>query len=370
MKHIIYTAFILLLASACSKPAPSPAPGTEQYGRYIFFSQQVGTKADLIESAAAMDQFGVVGFKYEGTWAAKNASLTPNVFYDDNGNPVKTETLTCNADGTADYAPLQGWSSFKNYAFFAYYPISHRDQTDHEAIALVNLDGTPYTAGVPAIKYTMNQSDLKASMVDVMTAPALPLAPPPAPQYTDLFWKSATENNTTGEVTFSFAHRLSSLGLKVKNSSEGSILINSVEFIVFGIGYSEIVIPLDGSSVQKTTASLSATLPLTLGEGGEILDTEDVKEIEISDKLIFIPQEAGLSVRVQIEYTRLPIIGYPAWEDSATITLPESGSLSTTLTEGTRHLVHLNFTDSEVEIKPGFTEHDWVDIPDVEDTFN
>lgn len=354
MKHIIYTAFILLLASSCSKPAPSPETEKEQYGRYIFFSQQVETKASLIESAAAMDQFGVVGFKYEGTWAAKNASLKPNVFYDDNGNPVNTETLTCNDDGTADYAPLQGWSSFKNYAFFAYYPM------DHQAVTLVNLNGTPYTAGVPAIKYTMNQSDLKASMVDVMTAPA----------HTDLFWKSATENNTTGEITFSFDHRLSSLGLKVKNSSEGSILINSVEFIVSGIGYSAIVIPLDGSSVQKTAASLSATLPLTLGEGGEILDTEEVKEIEISDKLIFIPQEAGLSVKVQIEYTRLPITGYPAWEASATITLPESGSLSTTLTEGTRHLVHLNFTDSEVEIKPGFTEHDWVDIPDVEDTFN
>lgn len=352
MKHIIYTAFILLLASACSKPAPSPETEKEQYGRYIFFSQQVGTKADLIESAAAMDQFGVVGFKYEGTWAAKNASLTPNVFYDDNGNLVNTETLTCNEDGTADYAPLQGWSSFKNYAFFAYYPI------DHQAVTLVNLNGTPYSAGVPAIKYTMNQSDLKASMVDVMTAPA----------HTDLYWKSATENNTTGEVAFSFAHRLSSLGLKVKNSSESSIMINSVEFVVSGIGYSAIVIPLDGSTVQKTAASLSATLPLTLGEGEEGLTT--LQEMEIADKLIFIPQTTALSVQVRIGYTRVKPTGsdYTGYTD--TVTLPGSGSLTTTLTEGTRHLVHLNFTDSEVEIKPGFTEHDWVDIPDVEDTFN
>ena len=361
MKHIIYTAFILLLASACSKPAP--APGTEQYGRYIFFSQQVGTKAALIESDEAMNRFGVVGFKYEGNWADNKASLTPNVFYDENSAIVTTETLECAGEGIASYAPLQGWSNSKKYAFFAYYPM------DHQAVTLVNLNGTPYTAGVPAIKYTMNQSDLKASMVDVMTAPALPLAPPPAPQYTDLFWKSATDNNTNGEITFSFDHRLSSLGLKVKNSSDGSIMINSVEFIVSGIGYSAIVIPLDGSSVQKTAASLSATLPLTLGEGEEGLTPS--QEIEIADKLIFIPQTTALSVRVRIGYTRVAPTGsdYKGYTD--TITLPGSGSpLTTTLTEGTRHLVHLNFTDSEVEIKPGFAEYDWVDIPDVEDTFN
>ena len=108
-----------------------------------------------------------------------------------------------------------------------------------------------------------------------------------------------------------------------------------------------------------------------MGEGEEGLTPSQEIEIEIADKLIFIPQTTALSVQVRIGYTRVAPAGsdYTGYTD--TVTLPAgSGSLSTTLTEGTRHIVHLNFTDSEVEIKPGFTEYDWVDIPDVEDTFN
>lgn len=358
MKHIIYTAFILLLASSCSKPAPSPETEKEQYGRYIFFSQQVGTKADIIESAAAMDQFGVVGFKYEGTWAAKNASLTPNVFYDDNGNLVNTETLTCNDDGTADYAPLQGWSSFKNYAFFAYYPM------DHQAVTLVNLNGTPYTAGVPAIKYTMNQSDLKASMVDVMTAPA----------HTDLFWKSATENNTTGEITFSFAHRLSCIEVKIRNSSECLINIKSIKVILSGITHSEIIIPLDGTEETKPSldSPLSAELPLSgIAETGDMIEpsnNEPSNNIVFDDKLILIPQENPVSIRVEIIYDRYRnTTGYL----DHTVTLPniEQPALTTILNRGIKHQVQLNFTDATVEIS-GLADTGWTETHNIEDTFN
>lgn len=357
MKHIIYTAFILLLASACSKPAPSPETEKEQYGRYIFFSQQVSTKADLIESAAAMDQFGVVGFKYEGTWADKKASLTPNVFYDDNGNLVNTaETLTCNDDGTADYAPLQGWSSFKNYAFFAYYPID-------QAVTLVNDDGTPYTAGVPAIKYTMNQSDLKASMVDVMTAPA----------HTDLYWKSATNNNTNGEITFSFAHRLSCIEVKIRNSSECRINIKSIKVILAGITHSEIIIPLDGTEETKPSldSPLRAELPLSgIAETGDMI--EPSKYIEFDDKLILIPQENPVSIRVEIKYDRYRnTTGYLDGYLDHTVTLPniEQPALTTILNRGIKHQVQLNFTDATVEIS-GLADTGWTETHNIEDTFN
>lgn len=357
MKHIIYTAFILLLASACSKPAPSPEAETEQYGRYIFFSQQVGTKADLIESAAAMDQFGVVGFKYEGTWADKKASLKPKVFYDNNGNLVNTETLTCNDDGTADYAPLQGWSSFKNYAFFAYYPID-------QAVTLVNDDGTPYTAGVPAIKYTMNPDALKASMVDVMTAPA----------HTDLYWRSDADYSkgkdgyTNGEVTFSFAHRLSSLGVKVMNSSAGEVVLNSVSLKLENIMYQTIIIPLYGDNNPTRTEFTSPhteEMALAGVAGTSILKNKDD---EISDKLIFIPQETPISVQVTVGYTRKSVGDdhYSYEEYTETRTLPAQ---TTELEEGKKHLISLKFTDSTVEVK-GIASTGWKEPIEVEDTFN
>lgn len=351
MKHIIYSALILLLASACNKPVSSPEE--EQYAKYIFFSQQVETKATLVESDKDMTNFGVVGFKYEGEWDGVKASSEPNVFYDDNGNIETPETLTCNGDGTADYAPLQGWSSFKKYAFFAYYPIGH------DALRLVNFDGKEdYTAGVPAIKYTMDQSDLKGSMVDVMTAPA----------QTGLHWKSSAENNSNGgEVTFSFAHRLSSLGVKVKNSSSGDIVLNSVSLNISGIRYQSIVIPLDGSPVTKTAFASAHASEMALAKVAETSLTAG-GESELADKLIFIPQDENLTAKVTIGYTRNAVGEDPySYEGyTETRTLPAQ---TTILEEGKKHLILLNFTDSTVEIK-GLANTGWVDLPEVEDTFN
>lgn len=351
MKHIIYSALILLLASACNKPVSSPEE--EQYAKYIFFSQQVETKASLVESAEVMGEFGVVGFKYEGEWNDVKASSEPKVFYDDNGNIETPETLTCNGDGTADYAPLQGWSSFKKYAFFAYYPIGH------DALSLVNLDGKDYTAGVPAIKYTMDQSDLMGSMVDVMTAPA----------QTDLYWKSSADNNSNGgEVTFSFAHRLSSLGVKVKNSSSGDIVLNSVSLNISGIKYQSIVIPLDGLEVTKTAFASAHASEMALAEVAETSLAANEGESELADKLIFIPQDEDLTATVTIGYTRNAVTGTDgSYEEyTATKTLPVQ---KTKLDEGKKHLILLNFTDSTVEII-GVADTGWVDVPEVEDTFN
>lgn len=355
MKHIIYSALILLLASACNKPVSSPEE--EQYAKYIFFSQQVETKASLVESDKDMENFGVVGFKYEGEWDGVKASSKPNVFYDDNGNIETPETLTCNGDGTADYAPLQGWSSFKKYAFFAYYPIGH------DALSLVNLDGKDYTAGVPAIKYTMDQSDLMGSMVDVMTAPA----------QTDLYWKSSADNNSNGgEVTFSFAHRLSSLGVKVKNSSSGDIVLNSISLNISGIKYQSIVIPLDGSSVTKTPFASAHASEMALAKVAETSLTAG-GESELDDKLIFIPQDEDLTATVTIGYTRNDVGEDPySYEGYTEIrTLPAQ---TTILEEGKKHLILLNFTDSTVEIKgvaeKKWVDTGWVDVPEVEDTFN
>lgn len=350
MKRIIcFAASVVLLMTGCHKPTPAPVP--EQYDRYIFFSQKVETKAGLIESAGGVDEFGVVGFMYDDDddklhWTDVSDTAKPNVFYNENGVVVDVETVVCDTDGYGTYSPLQGWSNTKRYAFFAYYPI------EHGALLLVNLDGKEdYTAGVPAIKYTMNSDDIYASMTDVMTAEA----------------KTDLETSDTS-VLLTFSHRLSSLGVKVKNSSSGDIVLNSVSLNISSIKYQSIVIPLDGSEVTKTAFASALAAEMALAGVAETSLAANGGESELADKLIFIPQDEDLTATVTIGYTRNAVGEDPySYEGyTETRTLPAQ---TTILEEGKKHLILLNFTDSTVEIK-GLANTGWVDLPEVEDTFN
>ena len=255
------------------------------------------------------------------------------------------------ADGTtANYAPLQGWSNNKKYAFFAFYP--------HD-LELVNLDGdTPYSGGVPAVKYSMNPADLKASMVDVMTAPA----------NVDRFWQSSAEggnNLTNGEVNFAFSHRLSCLGLNIANLSAGTITLESVEFKIGGIKFHQAAFSLtDGATLSTTAANpTTAELPLAFAEGENSI--EDGATKELSDKLIFIPQEEDdLSIEVTINYIREAVNGYAAYSDNFT-----TQSLTTKLAQGQKHIVNLKFTDSAVEVIGQVSQEGWSKTYDVNSSF-
>lgn len=347
MKRIIcFAASVVLLMTGCHKPTPAPVP--EQYDRYIFFSQKVETKASLIESKADVDKFGVVGFMYDDAleWNGVSATAEPNVFYDENGVVVDVETVVCDTDGYGTYSPLQGWSNTKKYAFFAYYPIGH------DALRLVNLDGKEdYTAGVPAIKYTMNSDDIYASMTDVMTAEAKT--------------KPETSDNS---VDLKFSHRLSSLGVKVMNSSSGNIVLNSVSLNISGIKNQSIVIPLDGSEVTKTAFASALAAEMALAGVAETSLAANGGESELADKLIFIPQDEDLTATVTIEYTRNAVGEDPySYEGyTETRTLPAQ---ITILEEGKKHLILLNFTDSTVEVN-GIANTGWKETYDVGGTFN
>lgn len=357
MKRIIYIAALLLpLISGCSKPDPSQTP--EQYGKYIFFSHSVDTKASLIESAEAMGQFGVIGFKYDESegWNTNNMSdLPPNVFLDNSGNELFTQTLTCYADGTASYSPLQGWSNTKKYSFFAYYPIGN------ENIKLINRYGKDYTGSnaksTPFIKYTWNGADLNnTTMVDLMIASAK-----------NLYWKSDADTNLEGsDVKLSFKHCLSCIGLNFKNSASSNIQITSIELSLSDIVHSEATISLDGSNTSyggEQDATATYTYSMDLPEGGVSVSSTETDGVEISDKLIMIPQSPAVTIKIKVGYSR-SAEGYDKNDDYF-----ESESLSTSLLEGTKHLIYLNFTDSTVEVKK-LTSGAWVDIPEVEDTFN
>lgn len=337
------SALTVLLMSACSKP--EPAPSMEQFDKYIFFSQNVHTKASLIESTADMNgkQFGVVGFKYDDahSWESIKTSATPDVF---TTNP---QAVTCDANGYGSYSPLQGWSNSKKYTFFAFYPYAN------QSVSLVNLDGTSYTGGVPAIKYTMDEVSLASSMVDVMIA---------TPQ-TDKYWISSTDNNLdNGDVAFQFSHCLSSLGLNAKNSSAGDITIKNITLVVDGIKYNSAIIPLNDSAEQyagpETTIREVFSLQLTESEKSVAATGK-----EIADKLMFIPQTDNVSISLTIDYQRKYGDNDPT-DDSFSTTTP----LTTILTKGKKHIVHVNFNDSNtyVMIKSG----NWDDGPNMNHEFN
>ena len=253
------------------------------------------------------------------------------------------------AEGTtAEYAPLQGWSNNKKYAFFAFYP--------HD-LELVNLGSdTPYSGGVPAIKYVMDPADLKGSMVDVMTAG----------HYEDRYWKSSGDNNIENdEIKFSFSHRLSCLGLNIANLSAGTITLESVEFKIGGIKFHQAVFSLtDGATLSTTDANpTTAELPLAFAEGENSIADRATKEL--SDKLIFIPQEENdLSIEVTINYIREAVNGYAAYSDNFTTQV-----LRTRLMQGQKHLVNLKFTDSTVEVIGQISQEGWSKTYDVNSSF-
>jgi hypothetical protein len=336
--------------NGCTKTGSSSA--VEKFDRYIFFSQGVDTKVSLIEKKEDLSghTFGVVGFKYDNTssWDAVKTSATPNVFRDATGNLVETEMLTCSADGTATYAPIQGWSNTKKFSFFAYYPFENQNVT------LVNLDGTPYTGGTPAIKYTMNPNSFQSSMVDVMTAPG----------QTDKYWISSSDNNTNNsDIRFQFAHCLACLGLNVKNSSSGEITIKSVTLVVDGIKYTSVTIPLD-ASVSETYAGSPvsyAGLYLMLKDTEKTV-TETGKEI--SDKLIFIPQTEPISI-VSLSITFQRKYGEVVKPEETFIT---QTPITTNLVKGKKHILYVNFMElnTYVMLKSG----NWDDGPNVNHEFN
>lgn len=333
--------------TACNKT--EPAPEQEQYDKYIFFSSGVETKAELIGDKSDLDgeSFGVVGYKYPNnlTWDQYKQSTpapTPNVFYGTGTNTVNVEDVKCDANGLGSYSPLQGWSNTKKYTFFAYYPIGNK------YVTLVNAaDGSAYTDGVPAIKYSVNTDDLKDSMVDLMIDPT---------SHKDLI--STSGGVQSGNVTFSFQHCLSALGIKVKNISSGTIVIESVTVAVSGLKYKDLTINLDTGTISKTSENLAdQSLSLT----GQTFSSK-TEDDEIADKLIFIPQDENITVGVTVEYTR-KCTGYPDFNSYATFT-----GLTTKLTKGNKHLIVLNFNESTVTVTG--EDSGWNPPHNVEDTFN
>ena len=252
-----------------------------------------------------------------------------------------TQTVNGSTIGTASYSPLQGWSNTKKYAFFAFYPMPNENVT----LVYLNPDGTtsPYTRGVPAIKYTNPNLDV-TKMEDVMTAN----------YYTDLFWHSSNDggnNIPSGEVNFTFDHKLSCFEVRVKESSAAAINIIDFRIALSGILYEGIVIPLNGDDselIKAQKATHEIALPLTDNEKALGQEYKNLCD------LLLIPQGDNISISLNVNYTRKYGNNDPVSFNFQTIE-----PLTTALVRGTKHLVQLDFGDKNVYVmqnNSGWTE--------------
>ena len=184
-----------------------------------------------------------------------------------------------------------------------------------------------------------------------------------APAQTDKYWNSASDNNVNNsDVRFQFTHRLSSLGLNVKNSTVGNITITNVIMVIDGIKYTSAVIPLN-DAVEQYTGPQSSLL-----QGFALALTDEERSVvatgkEVADKLIFIPQTDNISITLTINYQRQYGESNPT-DDSFTTTTP----LTTSLLKGIKNIIYVNFTDSNTYVM--IRSNDWDDGPNVNHEFN
>jgi hypothetical protein len=296
-------------------------------------------------------KYGVIGFKYSGEWDTyKLGSPEPNVF---EGNSKGVEEVECDEAGYGTYSPLQGWSNALNYTFFAYYPM--------EGVTLFSVkdeDYVPYTGGSPYIYYALNtttDAELKNSMVDLMTA---------TNANEDLTYSHASVSD--GNVSFSFGHRLSSVGVSVRNSTSGTITLTGITLTVSGIENESIIIPLDGGDVETSSLSNSDTYSPSLSldvPTDAFLKSSTADELD--DKLIFIPQESGLSIDLTVNYIRT-VEGYVSETFSNTINDVAIASLD----EGYKYIIPLNFSETTVEVTGTITGGNWGTTHTVNGSFN
>ena len=175
---------------------------------------------------------------------------------------------------------------------------------------------------------------------------------------------------TSNDVTFSFNHCLSSLGVNIQNASAGSIEITGVSLALSNIKYSTVIVSLDGTAETPSGSISDQSCDLLLADAEKSI-ASGTTDHELSDKLILIPQnDENLSVGVTISYKRIYGSGDDKTEIIGQFATPTASPLKTTLLKGKKHLIHLKFTDSTVEVTGQVSNEDWVPIPDVESSFN
>jgi hypothetical protein len=169
---------------------------------------------------------------------------------------------------------------------------------------------------------------------------------------------------TSNDVTFSFNHCLSSLGVNIQNASAGSIEITGVSLALSNIKYSTVIVLLDGTAEIPSGSLSDQSCDLLLADAEKSI-ASGTTDHELSDKLILIPQnDENLSVGLTIYYKRTYSSGTVMDGQTFTTSTP----LTTKLTKGKKYTIHLKFTDSNTYamVESG----NWETGPNVNHEFN
>lgn len=259
--YIIALSLFMLFTGCEESLITSPEAEIEiPTGNYIHFNTQVSTRGTLITDMKR--NFAVTAFDYDKDWSTAVATALPT-------DSMHNQLVTWNGSlHTYDTNPsesgnqLKEWEEGKKYTFFAHQP------TD-----LTISSSTTY--GTPYLTYTL-PADV-ANMVDIMTA--------------SVFDTDNTLGNTVG---LTFKHRLTALGIQIRNlNKDNSIELDklNISFINNTLKYNKATIPLDASMEMTRTVSGSVSQgPYSFISSGAI-SIPALETVSLDNAMIFIPQE-------------------------------------------------------------------------------
>ena len=286
-------------------------PEAVNFGTYVPY-----TRTAAITSSNIAD-FGVYAFySPSGGW---DDGLVPDFMFD--------QKVEGSAAAGFSYAPIKYWpkNEGETISFFAYAPY----KSDSNGISEQSL---PSSAGAPQISYSL--PDDEASQVDLLcAAPAL------------------ARTAFDGQVSFSFSHVLSRIGVSVKTdasvlSGGSAIYLNSVS-IEAGFPSSGVLSLGDGSWSNVQAGALRTYLrDLGSTESGLAVGTSEYPVFSGDDFVMCIPSD-DLSLGLTVTYTL--VTPDPALASGKSV-LVHTVELSTSIddTSGKTHTIVLNISPEAV----------------------
>lgn len=274
-------------------------------GNYIHFNTQVSTRGTLITDMKR--DFAVTAFNYVKDWSTAVATAQPGVMHN--------QLVTWNGS-LHTYDQLKEWEEGMKYTFFAHQP--------------TGLELSPNTTyGTPYLTYTL-PTDV-ASMVDIMTA--------------SVFDTDNTLGNTVG---LTFKHRLTALGIQIRNLKEDPIELDklNISFTENSLKYNKATIPLDASMEMTRTASDDGVYqgPYSFISSGTITTIPALETVSLDNAMIFIPQE-GTSTKDFLQGN----ITY-SYSDSNSDEDPQTFNVGRDMKAGRKYYLQMTFSADAITI--------------------
>lgn len=328
---------LLLLLCACNRQDPYVETITVPTESYILFNSGVSTKTPIISDMQGRS-FGVIGYKYTGTWASNVIMAKP--FKENTAGAADgfyQREVACAANGVCSYTPIQRWESGQSYTFFAYYPYNYSGLTT----------SSDSYEGVPYMDYSLPSSTDPADLQDVMYAKS----------------EEDLNGNGSGTVSLTFHHALFCLNIQGRNVNEGDEKIRNVKIKFDQLAYSTMHIRLDGTKDGETPMCAGTAItnreyvvsdataitipPLTTANSEPTL-------LSGNNNLVLIPQ-SGLSGTITVDYYDTKT---STWVNAKANTFTSDRNFEA----GKKYSMMLNFAGDAITIAI-IESGEWIDKP-------